>query len=59
MIVVGRLKVALEPQLWELGKVLRKAGYVTLNVRVWAVSRMDRKKRREKWEDGRKVLKKK
>ncbi|KAM7156269.1 lysophospholipid acyltransferase LPCAT4 isoform 1-T1 [Molossus nigricans] len=24
--VVGRLKVALEPQLWELGKVLRKAG---------------------------------
>ncbi|KAM5235588.1 lysophospholipid acyltransferase LPCAT4 [Ctenodactylus gundi] len=26
VIVVGRLKVALEPQLWELGKVLRKAG---------------------------------
>uniref|UniRef100_A0A5F8G1T2 Lysophosphatidylcholine acyltransferase 4 n=1 Tax=Monodelphis domestica TaxID=13616 RepID=A0A5F8G1T2_MONDO len=24
--VVGQLKVALEPQLWELGKVLRKAG---------------------------------
>nr|XP_035938471.1 lysophospholipid acyltransferase LPCAT4 isoform X2 [Halichoerus grypus] len=26
VIVVGRLKVSLEPQLWELGKVLRKAG---------------------------------
>ncbi|XP_035887200.1 lysophospholipid acyltransferase LPCAT4 isoform X2 [Phyllostomus discolor] len=26
VIVVGRLKVALEPQLWELGKILRKAG---------------------------------
>ncbi|ELK05584.1 lysophospholipid acyltransferase LPCAT4 isoform X1 [Pteropus alecto] len=26
VIVVGRLKVALEPQLWELGKVLRNAG---------------------------------
>ncbi|XP_023604714.1 lysophospholipid acyltransferase LPCAT4 isoform X4 [Myotis lucifugus] len=26
VIVVGRLKVAFEPQLWELGKVLRKAG---------------------------------
>ncbi|XP_029423220.1 lysophospholipid acyltransferase LPCAT4 isoform X3 [Nannospalax galili] len=26
VIVVGQLKVALEPQLWELGKVLRKAG---------------------------------
>ncbi|KAB0395479.1 hypothetical protein E2I00_003216 [Balaenoptera physalus] len=26
VIVVGRLKVALEPQLWELGRVLRKAG---------------------------------
>lgn len=26
VIVVGRLKVALEPQLWELRKVLRKAG---------------------------------
>ncbi|XP_029806953.1 lysophospholipid acyltransferase LPCAT4 isoform X1 [Suricata suricatta] len=26
VIVVGRLKVALEPQLWELGKVLQKAG---------------------------------
>ncbi|XP_012869765.1 PREDICTED: lysophospholipid acyltransferase LPCAT4 [Dipodomys ordii] len=26
VVVVGRLKVALEPQLWELGKVLRKAG---------------------------------
>ncbi|XP_010622899.1 lysophospholipid acyltransferase LPCAT4 isoform X1 [Fukomys damarensis] len=26
VIVVGRLKVALEPQLWALGKVLRKAG---------------------------------
>ncbi|XP_059037052.1 lysophospholipid acyltransferase LPCAT4 isoform X1 [Mustela lutreola] len=26
VIVVGRLKVALEPRLWELGKVLRKAG---------------------------------
>ncbi|MBZ3888262.1 Lysophospholipid acyltransferase LPCAT4 [Sciurus carolinensis] len=26
VIVVGRLKVALEPQLWDLGKVLRKVG---------------------------------
>lgn len=26
VMVVGRLKVAFEPQLWELGKVLRKAG---------------------------------
>lgn len=26
VIVVGQLKVALEPQLWELGKVLQKAG---------------------------------
>ncbi|XP_045143604.1 lysophospholipid acyltransferase LPCAT4 [Echinops telfairi] len=26
VIVMGRLKVALEPQLWELGKVLQKAG---------------------------------
>ncbi|XP_024423431.1 lysophospholipid acyltransferase LPCAT4 isoform X1 [Desmodus rotundus] len=26
VIVVGQLKVALEPQLWELGKILRKAG---------------------------------
>ncbi|XP_053521330.1 lysophospholipid acyltransferase LPCAT4 isoform X5 [Artibeus jamaicensis] len=26
VIVVGRLKVALEPKLWELGKILRKAG---------------------------------
>lgn len=26
MIVVGQLKVALEPRLWELGKVLQKAG---------------------------------
>lgn len=26
VIVVGQLKVALEPRLWELGKVLQKAG---------------------------------
>lgn len=31
--VVGRLRVALEPRIWELGKVLRKAGYLTEGVK--------------------------
>ncbi|XP_039205990.1 lysophospholipid acyltransferase LPCAT4 isoform X1 [Crotalus tigris] len=31
--VVGRLRVALEPRIWELGKVLRKARYLTEGIK--------------------------